>query len=73
MRLNWQDEVIFPQEAASRNIRQLEKACQVLSEGNITDALKVLYRVDNNMYAFLLMKKYITISPNTFFTNPKIA
>ena len=53
VRLNWQDEVIFPQEAASRNIRQLEKACQVLSEGNITDALKVLYRVDNNMYAFL--------------------
>ena len=41
------------QEAASRNIRQLEKACQVLSEGNITDALKALYRVDNNMYAFL--------------------
>ena len=54
VRLNWQDEVIFPQEAASRNIRQLEKACQVLSEGNITDALKALYRVDNNMYAFLL-------------------
>ena len=53
VRLNWQDEVIFPQEAASRNIRQLEKACQVLSEGNITDALKALYRVDNNMYAFL--------------------
>ncbi len=53
VRLNWQDEVIFPQEAASRNIRQLEKALQALSEENITDALKALYRVDNNMYAFL--------------------
>ena len=51
--LNWQDEVIFPQEAASKNIRQLEKASRALSEGNITDALKALYRVDNNMYAFL--------------------
>ena len=53
VRLNWQDEVIFPQEAASKNIQQLEKACQALSEGNIVDALKALYRVDNNMYAFL--------------------
>ena len=53
VRLNWQDEVIFPQEAASKNIRQLEKASRALSEGNITDALKALYRVDNNMYAFL--------------------
>ena len=53
IRLNWQDEVIFPQEAASKNIRQLEKASRALSEGNITDALKALYRVDNNMYAFL--------------------
>ena len=51
--INWQDEVIFPQEAASKNIRQLEKASRALSEGNITDALKALYRVDNNMYAFL--------------------
>ena len=53
VRLNWQDEVIFPQEAASRNIGQLEKARLALSQGNITDALKALYRVDNNMYAFL--------------------
>ena len=53
VRLNWQDEVIFPQEAASKNIQQLEKASQALSEGNIVDALKALYRVDNNMYAFL--------------------
>ena len=40
-------------EAASRNIGQLEKARLALSQGNITDALKALYRVDNNMYAFL--------------------
>lgn len=53
VRLNWQDEVIFPQESASKNISQLEKARLALTEGNITDALKALYRVDNNMYAFL--------------------
>ena len=53
VRLNWQDEVIFPQESASKNISQLEKARLALTEKNITDALKALYRVDNNMYAFL--------------------
>ena len=53
VRLNWQDEVMFPQEAAAWNIRQLEKARIFLEKNDITDALKALYRVDNNMYAFL--------------------
>ena len=53
MRLNWQDEVMFPQEAAAWNIHQLEKARISLEKNDITDALKALYRVDNNMYAFL--------------------
>ena len=73
VRLNWQDEVIFPQEAASKNIRQLEKASRALSEGNITDALKALYRVDNNMYAFLFDEEFTITSPNTFFTSQKTA
>ena len=38
VRLNWQDEVLFPHEAAS---------------GEIEEALKALYEVDNNCYAFL--------------------
>ena len=53
VRLNWQDEVMFPQEAAAWNIHQLEKARISLEKNDITDALKALYRVDNNMYAFL--------------------
>ena len=72
VRLNWQDEVIFPQESASKNISQLEKARLALTEGNITDALKALYRVDNNMYAFLFdeevyyhFPEYILHQPNT--------
>lgn len=53
VRLNWQDEVIFPQAAASKNVCQLEKAMKALTENDITDALRSLYQVDNNMYAFL--------------------
>lgn len=53
VRLNWQDEVIFPQAAASKNVCQIEKALKALTENDITDALRSLYQVDNNMYAFL--------------------
>ena len=53
MRLNWQDEVLFPHEAASNNICYLNQAVQALEEGEIEEALKALYEVDNNCYAFL--------------------
>ena len=43
----------FPTGSRFQKYPAAGKACQVLSEGNITDALKALYRVDNNMYAFL--------------------
>ena len=53
VRLNWQDEVLFPHEAASNNICYLNQALQPLEEGEIEEALKALYEVDNNCYAFL--------------------
>lgn len=53
VRLNWHDEVIFPQEAACRNIEELKKARQALKKGNVKEALSALYEVDNNRYAFL--------------------
>ena len=53
VRLNWQDEVLFPHEAASNNICYLNQAVQALEEGEIEEALKALYEVDNNCYAFL--------------------
>ena len=53
VRLNWQDEVCFPHEAASKNLCHLEQAVQALESQNITAALEALYEVDNNCYAFL--------------------
>lgn len=52
VRLNWHDEVIFPQEAAQNNIRELSGAVEALKRGEIRAALTALYRVDNNRYAF---------------------
>ena len=44
---------MFPHEAASNNICYLNQAVQALEEGEIEEALKALYEVDNNCYAFL--------------------
>lgn len=53
VRLNWNDEVIFPQEAVQNNLRELKKAMDALEKREIEKALDALYGVDNNCYAFL--------------------
>lgn len=53
MRLNWHDEVIFPEEAVQRNLHELQSALKSLKAGDVRQALAALYQVDNNMYAFL--------------------
>ena len=52
-RLDWEDEVKFPQEAVKRNIRELKCALDALKEGKIHDTLESIYKVDNNCFAFL--------------------
>lgn len=53
VRLNWHDEVIFPEEAVQRNLHELQSALKSLKAGDVRQALAALYQVDNNMYAFL--------------------
>ena len=53
VRLNWQDDVLFPMEAVQENIKYLEAAYKYLSQGEIRAALRMLYSIDNNQYAFL--------------------
>lgn len=53
VRLNWHDEVIFPEEAAQWNLQELQSALDALKAGDVRRALAALYKVDNNMYAFL--------------------
>lgn len=52
-RLDWEDEVKFPQEAVKRNIMELQCALENLKAGNIKETLEHIYRVDNNCFAFL--------------------
>lgn len=53
VRLNWHDEVLFPQEAVQNNLLYVERAIEHLKAGKLRFALQSLYRIDNNRYAFL--------------------
>ena len=52
VRLNWSDEVLFPEEAAQNNLYYIRKAIRSLKRKNPETALEALYEIDNNAYAF---------------------
>lgn len=53
VRLDWQDSVLFPQEAVQNNLRALGAAAGCLEEGDAAGALEAIYTIDNSRYAFL--------------------
>ncbi len=52
VRLNWHDDVLFPQEASQNNLRAILRAMDCLNTGNAAGALEAIYEIDNNRYAF---------------------
>lgn len=52
VRLNWHDEVLFPQQAVRRNLEAIYQALDCLEAGNIRQCLEYVYSIDNNRYAF---------------------
>ncbi len=72
VRLNWHDEVLFPQEAVQDNLRAICRALRRLEEGNAWAALEDVYSIDNNRYAFLfdeqvflLFTQYVLKQPDS--------
>ena len=53
VRLNWHDEVLFPQEAVQNNLSAIFKALEALEAGDVPGSLDAVYEIDNNRYAFL--------------------
>lgn len=53
VRLNWHDEVLFPQEAVENNLRAVYKAIRCLEHEDVRGTLEAVYEIDNNRYAFL--------------------
>lgn len=52
VRLDWDDNVIFPQQAVQNNLYALKEAMGYLEKGEIAPALESFYSIDNNCYAF---------------------
>ena len=57
VRLDWDDGVIFPQQAVQNNLHALKKAKAALNAGNIDETLDAFYSIDNNCYAFEFEKE----------------
>lgn len=60
VRLNWHDEVLFPQEAVRTNLSRVEDALACLRAGYAKGALEAIYGIDNNRYAFLFDEEVFT-------------
>lgn len=52
MRIDWYGNVLYPHEICSANLRLLGGAVRNLKEQRLSSALRKLYQVDNNAYAF---------------------
>lgn len=52
VRMDWYGNVLYPHEILLKNLRLLWEAICSLREGELRNALRQLYQVDNNAYAF---------------------
>lgn len=76
--LNWQDDVLFPYETAMNDVVFLGKAIDALiaqcgekkSAVGIKNALKWIYRIDNNQYAFRFEKAVYEYFTDYVFNQP---
>ena len=57
VRLDWHDEVCFPQEAVRKNLKLIQTAVECLENGHARCALEAIYGIDNNQYAFQFDEK----------------
>lgn len=71
VRLNWHDEVLFPQEAVRSNLISIERAIDSLRQGEIRKALEAIYQIDNNRYAFLFDEEVFYHFTDYVFNQPK--
>ncbi|MEI3182517.1 MAG: hypothetical protein V8S98_03750 [Lachnospiraceae bacterium] len=72
VRLDWQDTVLFPQQAVRQNLTHVKDAISPLEQGNAIGALDAIYEIDNNCYAFRVRpRKCLTILPTMYSVSQK--
>lgn len=71
VRIDWYGNVQFPQESLQESLELLHGAAGSLAAGNLSAALRKLYEIDNNRYAFLFEQRVYRHFTQYVFSQPK--
>ena len=71
VRIDWYGNVQFPQESLQESLELLHGAADSLTAGNLSAALRKLYEIDNNRYAFLFEQRVYRHFTQYVFSQPK--
>ena len=71
VRIDWYGNVLYPHEICSANLRLLGGAVRNLKEQRLSSALRKLYQVDNNAYAFMFDEEVYRHFTDYVFHQPK--
>ena len=71
VRIDWYGNVLYPHEICSTNLRLLGGAVRNLKEQRLSSALRKLYQVDNNAYAFMFDEQVYQHFTDYVFHQPK--
>lgn len=71
VRIDWHGMVLFPQEILQEHLTLLDGAIGNLKEGKISAALRKLYEMDNNSYAFAFDKEVYEYFTRNSLNQPK--
>ena len=71
VRIDWYGNVQFPQESLQESLELLHGAASSLAEGTLSAALRKLYEIDNNRYAFLFEQRVYRHFTQYVFSQPK--
>lgn len=57
VRIDWYGNVVFPQVTLQESLELLAGAAESLKDGNFSAAMRKIYEIDNNRYAFMFEEK----------------
>lgn len=71
VRIDWYGNVVLPHVILQESLELLIGAKESLEEGNLSAALRKIYEIDNNRYAFMFEEKVYTHFTSYVFEQPK--
>ena len=71
MRIDWYGNVLYPQEILLQTLKLTRGAIENLREGTLSSALRKLYQVDNNAYAFMFDEDVYSHFTDYVFNQPR--